>query len=919
MPKKELDSRPLRTTIYDYLEQANHNADSNKYCERANLSNESSVETFFANRLLEDLGYADKEIKTKESIDELTISLGKRKEPYKPDYVLSCNGKPRWLLDAKETVEDVDKWVTKCVEYAHFLNRKYTGENPVQYYGITNGIVLKLFKWDEMEPELTLHFSDFTDDNQKFRSLKFKIGADIARKGFKEVQKRSQDVMRLTKPTKENVIKLFNSCHRVIWKAEKHAPIPAFFGFVKIVFVKLWKDRELHEDPDISEALNDGEPIPKEKVMFSTHWIDSQPVDNPIDTILFQPLIRKIEESVSRHDKKRMFDADENISLHPGTIRLVVSKLESSDLYGVDEDLNGRLFETFLSATMRGAKLGQYFTPRTIVKLMIELAQPKVDREHIDTVLDGCCGTGGFLIEALTQMRNQVRANTSLSDDERLGLLNKIANESLVGVDAGSDPPIARIARINMYLHGDGGSQIYHADALDKVLYIPEYEEKELKLELEELQKLLKNKQFNVVLTNPPFSMDYSYLLPDEERILHMYNLARWKFNKDKKKWEFHKDNKARPTLRSSVMFLERYADLLEPGGRLLTVIDDSILSGKNNDFVRAFIRERFIVRGIISLSGDAFQRVGARVKTSILYLVRRSKGDTSQPDVFMYESEFVGLDDVPPKTPPSVAAEAKQKAEEEVYKIAEEFKRYLRGEKGTWLVPSSQILDRLDVKFCLPREGDIVEEWRSTGYEVIPLMKVVDPITIDNNPEGVVSPKKDPEKTYTFLKVTYAGIPLRGESRLGKELSYSKVMRVQSGDIAISNIAAALGATGIITDDLTDVLVSSEFTILRMKDDRFDPMFLWGFLRSAEVRARLLSKSSGLSRHRVGWEELKEVPVPMLPDLQNKIAQQYREFLEAEIRANKAEVTGNHLLNDALGTDNEWAKKRLKVAKPPR
>ena len=516
-------------------------------------------------------------------------------------------------------------------------------------------------------------------------------------------------------------------------------------------------------------------------------------------------------------------------------------------------------------------------------------------------------------------MRNQVRANTSLSDDERLGLLNKIANESLVGVDAGSDPPIARIARINMYLHGDGGSQIYHADALDKVLYIPEYEEKELKLELEELQKLLKNKQFNVVLTNPPFSMDYSYLLPDEERILHMYNLARWKFNKDKKKWEFHKDNKARPTLRSSVMFLERYADLLEPGGRLLTVIDDSILSGKNNDFVRAFIRERFIVRGIISLSGDAFQRVGARVKTSILYLVRRSKGDTSQPDVFMYESEFVGLDDVPPKTPPSVAAEAKQKAEEEVYKIAEEFKRYLRGEKGTWRVPSSQILDRLDVKFCLPREGDIVEEWRSTGYEVIPLMKVVDPITIDNNPEGVVSPKKDPEKTYTFLKVTYAGIPLRGESRLGKELSYSKVMRVQSGDIAISNIAAALGATGIITDDLTDVLVSSEFTILRMKDDRFDPMFLWGFLRSAEVRARLLSKSSGLSRHRVGWEELKEVPVPMLPDLQNKIAQQYREFLEAEIRANKAEVTGNHLLNDALGTDNEWAKKRLKVAKPPR
>jgi len=66
-----------------------------------------------------------------------------------------------------------------------------------------------------------------------------------------------------------------------------------------------------------------------------------------------------------------------------------------SELLGIDEDLNGRMFEAFLSATIRGKELGQFFTPRTVVEFMVDLAELKVGRDHIDRILDLCCGSGG--------------------------------------------------------------------------------------------------------------------------------------------------------------------------------------------------------------------------------------------------------------------------------------------------------------------------------------------------------------------------------------------------------------------------------------------------------------------------------------------------------------------------------------------
>lgn len=297
--------------------------------------------------------------------------------------------------------------------------------------------------------------------------------------------------------------------------------------------------------------------------------------------------------------------------------------------------------------------------------------------------------------------------------------------------------------------------------------------------------------------------------MPEQKRVLSGYDLIAYGLGDDKEK---DKDtSKRRASLRSSVMFIERYADLLKNDGtgKLVAVIDDSILSSKSYDYVRDYIREKFIIRAIVSLSGDAFQRAGARSKTSIIYLIHRPPKDESQPDIFMAESLYVGLDDVPPTTPPSKVKQAKIDAEREIGQIIENFKKYLHGEHGDWLVPASR---------------------------------------------------------------------------------------------------------------------------LRLKDKRFNPYFIWGYLRSSEIRARMLSNATGINRHRVAWgndkdnkkkeaaAKLKDLPVPLAPKkLQDTIAKKYKASFKAYTNSQTKENEGNNVMGESLNVNNEWATNRLRAARPPR
>ena len=230
-------------------------AQENLYCRLDSLSNEASVEKFFVDRMLDDLGYRDNQIQPKKSISELTVSLGGSKTvKYKPDYVLTFRRKPKWILDAKATDEVLEKWVPQCSGYCLGLNQSFKKENPVDFFVLSNGIETKVYHWDDKEPVIELKFADFAVGNPKYEKLR----AMLAATSLGTPEPTGGQTFVFERPNAQVMKTLFAACHRAIWKSEGSNPTAAFMELIKLMFVKLWCDRKLRDDPETKAILEKG-------------------------------------------------------------------------------------------------------------------------------------------------------------------------------------------------------------------------------------------------------------------------------------------------------------------------------------------------------------------------------------------------------------------------------------------------------------------------------------------------------------------------------------------------------------------------------------------------------------------------------------------------------------------------------------
>jgi type I restriction enzyme M protein len=556
---------------------------------------------------------------------------------YIPDYLAyttKSKSQPVLVIDAKHPGASVEDGVLDAQMYASIIRRRLKPPKIEQLCIGVNGHRLIVKHFDSDLPLFTMDFTDFRDGNPLFQKLKAEVSRETLTANALRNQEESDFEFRAIAPVELPAI--FEACHRALWKAEKRSPSSAFYEFAKLMYVKIDEDGRLHEQLKKRGARMLAGRVPKSLVRFSDHWIEGMEdtTDNPIDTILFAQLSKRLEEQIAAGEKKRIFMQGEGINLAPTTIKDAVGFLQHLDLYAVDEDLNGRLFETFLTATMRGEALGQFFTPRSVVKFMVKMAKLKATPDFMDIVLDGCCGTGGFLIEAMADLNTTIEENEALTSRNRSSLHRKLRRENLWGIDAGKDPQMARIARLNMLLHKDGGSRIYFADALDKNLRAEPGLPLPTKLEIDELRTSLATQQFTCVLSNPPFSMTYERKKPNESAVLRDYSLA------------LDSLGKPRASLRSSVMFLERYWDLLTDDGRLITVMDESILNTLSAQPFREYILDKFFLRAVISLPRNTFVKAQGSVKTSVLYLEKKRESPDKQPSVFMAICGNVGHSD---------------------------------------------------------------------------------------------------------------------------------------------------------------------------------------------------------------------------------------------------------------------------------
>ena len=468
--------------------------------------------------------------------------------------------------------------------------------------------------------------------------------ADATDKEIKEL------IERLKVFKEDEFADLLHQCHNVIRNREKRDPVAAFDEIAKILFVKVFVERELKAKR-------------KRKNLFSIEFLQEQLGDNPLED-LFQ-------KTKSHYRSDRIFETDEKLNLKPATGLEIVRLLERYNLSDTSEDIKGIAFERFLGRTFRG-EIGQFFTPRPIVEFMVRMVDPKEG----DIICDPASGSGGFLIRFFEIVREQILAdadrqyqkykakidadNKLSSESKAIALRAKfaeiqatldpnregsrlwtLANRCIYGTDA--NDRMARTSKMNMIMHGDGHGGVHHHDGFLNVNGIFEG-------------------RFDVILTNPPFGanvepsdkiLEEQMIIPDEieREYVRMYGnaykeaLARVRAAKDKPIASLFQLPKARSDntlgkIKTELLFIERCLDLLKPGGRMGIVLPESVFNNPSLAYVREFCENRASIRAVVSLPQDTFVSSGASVKASLLFMQKFTRKEQADFDAKMVAAE---------------------------------------------------------------------------------------------------------------------------------------------------------------------------------------------------------------------------------------------------------------------------------------
>jgi type I restriction enzyme M protein len=359
----------------------------------------------------------------------------------------------------------------------------------------------------------------------------------------------------------------------------------------------------------------------------------------------------------------RIFDPDDFIKFQkPETYARVADMLNSHQLTtpeetGVEDDVIGRAFDVMLRAKFESkGGMGIYLTPQQLRDAMVQMVFHDILREDPALVTrrdaktgktqfrvcDPCCGSAGFVVTAMREVRKQVDKLLGLSARQRSQLLSEIFAQGFEGAD--SSPNMVLMGRINMALHGDPKARVFRVDnSLTSDIFVPE--------------------SFDVILTNPPFKKggitdkDHGELLQTFRSDIRggtplMSGAGLGLGAKPDGKGVWKPVNSVDP----AVLFIDRCLQLLKPGGRLLIVVPDGVLCNSQDRYVREylmgekdektghFIGGKAVVRAVVSLPPVTFRLSGAGAKTSFLYLQKKRPGDEQGP-VFMAVANNVGFD----------------------------------------------------------------------------------------------------------------------------------------------------------------------------------------------------------------------------------------------------------------------------------
>ncbi|PWK15747.1 type I restriction enzyme M protein [Arcicella aurantiaca] len=381
--------------------------------------------------------------------------------------------------------------------------------------------------------------------------------------------------------------RIFGQCHDEIWQSGEKGKEEALEEFNKLLFLKMYDEIEREKAEKHLQEYG-----------FQTRALETK-------SQLRNRIIAQYNEAI---EKRKVDDLLRPINLDEYQIFFIVEKLQSISLIATDKDPKGLAFETYTENHMKG-EFGQYFTPRNIVDFMVKVSpiEWREDFNSASTVLDPSCGSGSFLTQVVSTFKNRFRNPKNWQE---------FANNSVYGIEISEKISVS--AKINFALHDDGHDNVQRANGLN-------------------LYKLRwKVKQFDLILTNPPFGGEpIKNLSNEQDKALE--NLSRFYDYTDYTITQKQIDEieiirgkvkdiiKYTDQIRPEQIFIELFYKALKEGGIVEVILPDGILTNSTAQYIRDFIELHFQILAIISLPQYTFSHYGAGVKTSILILKKLS------------------------------------------------------------------------------------------------------------------------------------------------------------------------------------------------------------------------------------------------------------------------------------------------------
>lgn len=545
------------------------------------LKPEEIVRQLYAARLINDYGYPKKRLAF-----EYSVNFGREKK------------------SADIVIFDKDRSDTAYIVVELKKPKLKDGKNQLRSYCNATGAPIGV--WTNGEQISHYHrkdpnyFEDITDIPKANQSLK-----DILSERFTLKDLISKDKIANERKSLKDIILEMED------EVLANAGVDVFEEVFKLIFTKLYDEFQSKKDKAniefyLDQNLDDDERGDYDKLKEALEGLNDKKFrvmefrnTGQTDTELKNKIQTLFNEAKSQWTG--VFPDGSEFELSDSHLSVCVSSLQDVKLFNSNLLVVDEAFEYLVNKSAKGEK-GQYFTPRHVIDMCVQMLNPKRGEYMIDTASGSC----GFPVHTIFKLTGHLFTNAEIPDEDKQHVLK------VFGIDF--DEKTVRVARTLNLIAGDGETNVLHLNTLDFDRWKDKTEKDPKWINtygqgFERLKKLRAEKNqdkqfdFDILMANPPFAGDIK-----ESRILHQYELG------------FKANGKAQTKVGRDILFIERNLDFIKPGGRMAIVLPQGRFNNTSDKHIREFIAQHGRILAVVGLHGNTF-KPHTGTKTSVLFV----------------------------------------------------------------------------------------------------------------------------------------------------------------------------------------------------------------------------------------------------------------------------------------------------------